>query len=175
MFQRRGFTLIESLIVMAVAAIILSVAVPSMQPFVQEQRARSTAGVLMSDLVFARGEAARGNTRVVVTANGGDWANGWTVAVDGSGDLLRTSGAVGGGLVVCATDTALASELVYRADGRLVRTGGTLLDAILVGWHDDTAIDSDNRVREVRINLAGRPEVIEANGRALVDGGGNPC
>ncbi|QGG81200.1 prepilin-type N-terminal cleavage/methylation domain-containing protein [Litorivicinus lipolyticus] len=175
MRYKGGFTLIETLVVLAVAAILLSVAIPSMRPFVQEQRARTTAQTFMSDLVFARGEAARGNTRVTVTAVGGNWANGWTIVRAGMAEPLRSTGPVGGALVMCATDAALATQLTYRADGRLVRTGGTLLDAILVGWHDDPSTASDNRVREIRINLAGRPEVIEANGRSLVDAAGNPC
>lgn len=60
-WTRRGFTLVELLIVIAVSAVILVLAAPSMRDLIVMQRLKSTTAELVTDLQFARSEAvARG-------------------------------------------------------------------------------------------------------------------
>ena len=59
---RRGFTLVELLIVVAVVAIILVVAAPSFRDMILMQRLRSITAQLVTDLQFARNEAASRGT-----------------------------------------------------------------------------------------------------------------
>lgn len=91
----RGFTLVELMITVAIAAILAAVAAPSFRDFVYESRLRSKAGELVSDLNFARLEAVKRNARVLVcakTAAGNacsattDWQNGWVVCYDADSD-----------------------------------------------------------------------------------------
>ena len=59
--SRRGFTLIEVLVTVAIVAIVALIAAPSMKNFIQMQRLKSVGSELMADVQFARSEAvARG-------------------------------------------------------------------------------------------------------------------
>jgi prepilin-type N-terminal cleavage/methylation domain-containing protein len=53
----RGFTLVELLIVVAVLAVILTLAAPSFREMIEMQRLRGTSAQLTTDIQFARSEA----------------------------------------------------------------------------------------------------------------------
>ena len=86
----RGFTLIELMVTMAVAAIILAFAVPNYQTFVLNSRMSAQSNDFLSALQLARSEAVKQGTRVSVctSANSttctlvGNWEQGWLVFVD---------------------------------------------------------------------------------------------
>ena len=62
LFRRlRGLTLIELMVVLAVAGTILFVAAPSLRDMILVQRLRATTNELITDLQFARAEAAARN------------------------------------------------------------------------------------------------------------------
>lgn len=95
----RGFTLTELLVVVAIAAIFATVALPSFGEFVRSMRLASGASDLHSDLLLARSESIRRNARVVVcprssatstscaaTVTAGTWMNGWLVCYDVDAD-----------------------------------------------------------------------------------------
>jgi type IV fimbrial biogenesis protein FimT len=54
---RRGFTLVELMVVVAVAAVILALAAPSFSEYIVTQRLRSIHAQLSTDMAFARSEA----------------------------------------------------------------------------------------------------------------------
>lgn len=94
-----GFTIIELLVVMAVAAVFLSLAAPGFADFVLRMRLGSSMSDLKSDLLLARSEAIRRNSRVVVCPRSSatssacaasvaatTWMNGWLVCYDADGD-----------------------------------------------------------------------------------------
>lgn len=117
---RAGFTLIELMVTLAVAAIILTLAVPSFVSFVRSQRATTQANDLLVALTFARSETLKRGEPIAVCAttdatasppacSGNDaWSGGWLVFVDdatggtsgefdsGSEELLRVHGALDG-------------------------------------------------------------------------------
>ena len=87
----RGFTLIELLVGLAVLAVMLGLAAPSMITMMQNNRMSSAANDLMSDLAAARSESARRGQRVIFCQNSGDnatcnatgaWQNGWLAFID---------------------------------------------------------------------------------------------
>ena len=86
--QPRGYTLLELLVTVAIVAIVASLAVPSFQNMIATQRVRSAANDLVASLNFARSEAVKRNTTVLVTPAGASWAAGWDVEVGGA-DLRR--------------------------------------------------------------------------------------
>jgi type IV fimbrial biogenesis protein FimT len=77
--RRRGFTLVELMIGLAVLAVLATLALPSMGSALQRHRLRAAAEHLAADLTEARFEATRrGQTLHVLPRSGPDWC--WAVA-----------------------------------------------------------------------------------------------
>ncbi len=83
----RGFTLVELMVTVVVAAILLALAIPSFATMIRKNRAASDISALTTTIAYARSEAvARGrNVCVTPSTNGGAWKNGWKVRVDDAG------------------------------------------------------------------------------------------
>ena len=141
-----GFTLIELLIVMVVAAILASIAAPSMTEFIASQRAKSVATNLHLALTVARSEATKRNADVSMVANTGGWKNGWliyptatTTNTIQSYDAAKNVDVAAGGV----------TTVVYRNSGR-VQAAVTFV--ITVSGHTAAS-------RCVSVDLSGRPYV----------------
>lgn len=91
-----GFTLIELMITLAVAAIVLLVAVPSFDNLMEKNRVEAVQKDLARDIAFARQAAATRNTFVSIckssngTSCGGNWKQGWIIYVDIPGGTAGT-------------------------------------------------------------------------------------
>jgi type IV fimbrial biogenesis protein FimT len=92
-----GFTLIELMVTVAIAAILITAAGPSFTDLVSGAKADSAVRRLANSFAYARSEAVtRGaDIRVCATADGitcsaipADWTLGWLV-VDGAGGILK--------------------------------------------------------------------------------------
>lgn len=89
-FHGSGFTLIEFLVVTAIAALITVIAVPSFSDIIQDTRRSSTLNSLARTLNLARSEAIKRQQRLVVckgnpkdgcdTAR--EWSEGWLLFAD---------------------------------------------------------------------------------------------
>ncbi len=81
-----GFTVIELLITIAVAAILMAIAVPSLMQVARNLELTSITNTLLASINGARSEAMkRGGFAMVVpdgNGSGGTWRNGWVVFVD---------------------------------------------------------------------------------------------
>jgi len=97
----RGFTLIELMVTLAVAAILLTVAVPNFREFIERNRVSSTTNILVGALQLARSEAIkRGNYPVILckSSNGTScsssaaWKDGWLLYADTNADKSFTAG-----------------------------------------------------------------------------------
>ena len=93
-----GFTLVEMLTVIALTAIMASVALPNFSGLITRYRVAAKANSLQASLSFARAEAIRRGANVSVKSRGTacslgkrdkDWSCGWDVQVD-SGDILKS-------------------------------------------------------------------------------------
>jgi type IV fimbrial biogenesis protein FimT len=99
--RNRGFTLLEALVVLALLAVLLSLAAPSLQGLRHKHQMQSQAEQLQSSLMLARTEALRRQQRVTLCvresaagagpdcATAGTWAQGWVVFVDGNDNGRR--------------------------------------------------------------------------------------
>ena len=94
----RGFSLVELLVVTAIAAVVMALAVPSMAAMLVNQRVGAYASALMVSLQLARNDAVTrgGNTVVcksldgVLCASDGGWEQGWIVFDDTNHDAQRS-------------------------------------------------------------------------------------
>jgi|LakWasM128_HOW14_FD_contig_91_172279_length_3046_multi_3_in_0_out_0_2 type IV fimbrial biogenesis protein FimT len=94
----RGFTLIELMMTLAVAAVLLTLAVPSFMDATLGSKLSSYANNLVGSTHLARGEAIKRNAPVVmcVSANGtnctsGGWEQGWVLFYDADNDATFDS------------------------------------------------------------------------------------
>jgi len=82
MQRTSGFSLVELMIAIAVLGILTAIAAPAMSNFVTRQRVSSQANELMLTFAFARSEAVKLNTSIVVipaTNSPTGWQDGWCV------------------------------------------------------------------------------------------------
>ena len=142
--QSRGFTLLELLVVIAVAGILASLALPSFKEYMGIQKIRAAAFDVSAAILAARSEAIKRNASVTMVQAGGDWKNGWTIV--SAGNTLGTQGAFSG-LVI--TNSASASTLSFGNDGRLAASSNFTIDL--------STPSSSVPARCIKIGLTGVP------------------
>ncbi|VAW80028.1 hypothetical protein MNBD_GAMMA15-757 [hydrothermal vent metagenome] len=77
--QHEGFTLVELLVVLAIAALLIGIAAPAMARFLDNARLRAATEDIARELVQARSHAITFNTPIYFTiaATGSAWCYGW--------------------------------------------------------------------------------------------------
>ncbi len=78
----QGFTLLELMVTVAIAAILVTVAMPSFTGTIISNRLTTINNELVGALNLARSEAIKRNQQVVVEKTGANWQDGWRVFVD---------------------------------------------------------------------------------------------
>lgn len=176
--RQRGFTLVELMITVAVAAIVLTLAIPSFEWTINSNRLSGSANELVNALQTARIEAIRRNRRTVVCLSGNAGAakpscstvapDGWITFVDadrngdyaGGDTLLMTSTLAAP--VQAASSAAVAGKVVFRSDGLARDAADTLLDGVI-----DMCIATRRpatNVRHVAIGSGSRISTTPADG-----------
>jgi type IV fimbrial biogenesis protein FimT len=140
-----GFTLVELMVTVVVAAILAVVAVPSFTSFTLNQRVKATSFELVSVLTYVRSEAIKRNDEITLTANDGDWLQGWTVL---AGDSELWSGGPRGRISITTSDE---TEVTFRPDGRADRG----MQFIVCDQNGSAAVIQ----RIIRLDTSGRPSI----------------
>ncbi len=93
----RGFTILELMVTVVIAAILLSIAIPSFTNLIRRNQITTYANEFGSAVNLARSEAIKRGTSIAITSNAGtDWTQGWSLTVVSTGELLRTAPALSG-------------------------------------------------------------------------------
>jgi len=140
--RARGFTITETMLAIAVLAILVGLAAPGFREIILSQAVKTASFDLFSNLVAARSEAITRNTTVTVTPSGGNWANGWTIT-DSTGDVVRQQDQFPQVLI------AGPGAITFNSAGRLT-TGSTSISLMANGGKA-----THNRC--IEIDLGGRP------------------
>jgi len=126
----RGFTMIELIVTMSVAAILVAIAAPAFVSSAQGARRRAEVSDLVVALTSARSEAVKQNTStgVSVTANG-TWGQGWTVCCTLAGAQVTSARALDSRSSMTAVQvTNTPVSITFIGSGtQLKATLGTLL------------------------------------------------
>lgn len=111
--QHAGFSLVELVVALAVAAVLLGVGVPSFTAALKNARIGAQYSQAVRSLLLARSEAVKSGQFVVVCSRSApgseqcgdadDWSNGWIVYVDADSEVDDAA-------VVGAEDTLLSLE-----------------------------------------------------------------
>lgn len=97
---QRGFTVLELVITMSIAAILLAIAIPSFSYVTKSNRMSGQINDLLADMQFARAEAVKEGSDVVVCSSANQtscsgsatWQTGWIVFSDQNRDGLLEAG-----------------------------------------------------------------------------------
>lgn len=165
--SKAGFTLTELMLALTLAAVLMSLALPSMRDLQQRQRIVAASNELVAHINLARQHAVLKREIAVMcpsldgaTCTGGNrWERGWIVfrdpdgnrAPDGPGDVLR----VGSGRENLLIDSAGRTRIRYMPSGA---ASGTNLTIKLC----DTG--SPDQSRAVIVSNPGRPRVGDLPG-----------
>jgi type IV fimbrial biogenesis protein FimT len=162
-YRLNGFSVIELMIVVAVAAVLLATAVPSFNQTILNNRLATQVNELHTGLSLARSEAVKRNANVTVcqSSNGagcnGSWQDGWIVFQDDNSDgnvnsgeeILRVTEAIPGAIRI----TFDGEQVTYASSGLAI--GG------VTGTFTFCDSRGDNEARGLIIGPSGRPRLAQ--------------
>jgi len=159
-----GFTLIEMMVTIAIAAILMALAVPSFTRFIDDNAIRGACEELRNSLSLARAEAIRGSRLVHVAPACAtpSWSTGWAVFTDSGstpdcydpndGLVMRANQPTRNVAVTLVASPVTSPYIAYNGSGVTRMSDG----AILSGTFTCTISGSSAPQRTVVVNTFGR-------------------
>ena len=171
MRKENGFTLIELMTALGIAALLMSLAIPALRSFTTNATQTGAINDFVSSMHLARNMAITTNARVTVCASAAgencqsvNWDNGWIVfadnnsnqQVDGDESIIATSEAIDG-LTIQSGD--FSRFLMYRPNGRIMN------NSINGNAGEFTVCDyrGIEHAKVVIVDLSGRPKLSETD------------
>jgi type IV fimbrial biogenesis protein FimT len=158
MKTQTGLTMVELMIVVTIAAILASIAVPSFSDLINNTRMSSTMSQLTSDLNRARSEAIKRNRRVLVCVRSTntacniitDWQNGWLVCYDedqdGACDATSATNpnpiVVHQALNASLTLTGSSALIRFNPNGTQGLVGAAVVETLTLAFNPPSATNS---------------------------------
>lgn len=185
-----GFTLMELMITIAIAAVLLALAAPNMGDFIKNNRMTSETNNLVAQINRARGEAAKRGVIVILcrstnptataalvncdsgAGNAKNWTTGWIMySLDSAStterdfvlatdQLLARTATLDNGIRI-TTNGYAESRLAIRSDGTLLETGATRF-ALCDDRNEGP--EGNRKGRVVEVSLTGRPTIARTDG-----------
>lgn len=150
-----GFTIIELLVVVAMVAILATVAAPAFSTMIKTSKIKGAASNLQMSMLKARGEAVKRNASVRVQRAGANWTAGWSVVVVSDGTVLEALAALDGASVTSATNPP---NVTYLGSGR-VQNNLTPTFTVNANPAFTSATVKNDRCRNVVVGTSGIPSV----------------
>lgn len=162
----RGFTLIELLVTIALVAVLMVLAVPSVQEMLATQRVRTVASEMQIAAQETRSAALKFNRRAVAQpVNAGDgWKGGWRIYIDANVNSTFESG----------TDTLVVSHEALTGDAVIAKSSGANSNNYFAyegtGFLDSSISGSANATWDISSPKTSRRRclIIERSGRSRV-------
>ena len=165
--MRRGFSLVELMIVLAVSAVLIGVAAPEMRDMIQRRRLDAAVADLYGAIDLARSQAIARGSRVQLVpleAAGANWSHGWVVFVDTDGDrrpgpseeVIASHGPLAEGIVISFNFTSNRQPYYIAYNGAGRSCSDTSAQAARWGT---LSLHQDGQIRRIRINMLGRARV----------------
>ncbi|MEM7206601.1 MAG: GspH/FimT family pseudopilin [Pseudomonadota bacterium] len=178
--KNQGFTIIELVITLALAAVVAGLAAPSVVNMIRENAVVAINNQIVADIQFTRSEAIKRNIPVTICAANADqdacivsndWSNGWiafaeTITVNGAVDagepIVRVNEGASSDTMTIRTSTAgnIVGHVAFQGNGfPVIPPAGTLPNTNFLVCEDNNTTYS----RSIRINQSGR---VESAGQA---------
>jgi len=136
-----GFTLIELMVTIAVAAVLLSIAVPSFRDMLERNRVSAQTNEVLGGLQMARSEAIRRNATHRFCSSD----SGWVVRTPAASTAIREGTLVGSTTVTTSCADFRADGLPYTCTCGNATVGTALITA------GQITVTSGNQTRNIRI------------------------
>lgn len=166
-----GFTLIETLMVVSITAILLAITIPSMRSMIEKSSVSSAVNAFSTAVNLTRVEAIKRGISVVMCpstnadtadpsclSNGSDWSGGWIIFTDrlksnsfssANSILIQAQGGLRGSGPITQNPIAI---LVFRPNG--------LMSAVTSEISFDSPSISSEQKRRLCLGPSGRPQLI---------------
>lgn len=160
----RGFSLIELLVGIVILAILMSLAMPGFQTWLQNSQIRNAAESVQNGLQRARAEAVGRNANVEFVLGAG---SSWVVQLHDGTDIESRSASEGSGNVTVAVIPVGATTVTFNNFGGIAVANGDASAPFTRVDLDSSVLDAaDSQELRVTIGLGGNVRMCDPNAPA---------